>query len=72
MRQVMQQACRMLKPGGVLLSISLNNDEVWNRFCSNKDLIPSEPTSILVRTIDAGQPKPTKANIYIRHLKRRA
>jgi len=65
-KRVLSRAVEMLSDGGKMLSISLSNDEVFNKYCEHPSLAPVTATRKLVRRI-AGQPKPV--NVYIRKFK---
>ncbi|GAB5367845.1 hypothetical protein AAMO2058_001266600 [Amorphochlora amoebiformis] len=63
---VWRQVSRMLAPDGQVLSISLNNEDIWTRYARPRGLEPTEPTLKLVRKLD-GQKVPV--NVYVRKYK---
>eukprot|EP00472_Partenskyella_glossopodia_P005416 CAMPEP_0197521412 /NCGR_PEP_ID=MMETSP1318-20131121/6688_1 /TAXON_ID=552666 /ORGANISM="Partenskyella glossopodia, Strain RCC365" /LENGTH=195 /DNA_ID=CAMNT_0043073403 /DNA_START=201 /DNA_END=788 /DNA_ORIENTATION=+ len=67
-KKVLGSVSRILKPGGRILSISLNNDAIFNEYCIHPDFEPARPTAKIVTKIQ-GRSEP--ANVYIRRLKLR-
>eukprot|EP00466_Bigelowiella_natans_P009821 jgi/Bigna1/88976/estExt_fgenesh1_pg.C_410114 len=65
-RRVLNEAVKMLSDDGKLLSISLSNDNTFEKYCTHPSLTPITATRRIVRRI-AGQPKPV--NVYIRKFK---